>query len=56
MKRMAIFDWNAMKYFHLRLFLIPLISLSAGFILALLVIPMNVFLFLFFSVNAFAVE
>ena len=56
MKRMAMIDWNAMKCFHLRLFLLPIISLAAGFISALLVVPTNVFLFLFFSVNTFAVE
>ena len=49
-------DWNAMKCFHLRLFLLPIISLAAGFISALLVVPTNVFMFLFFSVNTFAVE
>ena len=56
MKRMAMIDWNAMKCFHLRLFLLPIISLAAGFISALLVVPTNVFMFLFFSVNTFAVE
>lgn len=56
MVRMALFDWNAMKCFHLRIFLLPVISLAAGFITALLVVPTNVFLFLFFSVNTFAVE
>lgn len=48
MARMALFDWNAMKYFHLRIFLLPVISLAAGFITALLVVPTNVFMFLFF--------
>ena len=48
MKRMAMIDWNAMKCFHLRLFLLPIISLAAGFISALLVVPTNVFMFLFF--------
>ena len=56
MKRMAMSEWNAMKCFHLRLFLLPIISLAAGFISALLVVPTNVFMFLFFSVNTFAVE
>lgn len=56
MIQMAKFDWDAMKYFHLRIFLLPVISLSAGFITALLVVPTNVFMFLFFSVNTFAVE
>ncbi len=56
MKRMAVFDWNAMKCFHLRILLIPVISLAAGFITALLVVPTNVFMCLFFTVNAFAVE
>lgn len=56
MARMALFDWNAMKCFHLRIFLLPVISLAAGFITALLVVPTNVFMFLFFSVNTFAVE
>ena len=54
--RMALVDWNAMKCFHLRIFLLPVISLAAGFITALLVVPTNVFMFLFFSVNTFAVE
>lgn len=56
MIRMARFDWYAIKCFHLRIFLIPVISLAAGFVAALLVVPTNVFLFLFFSVNTFAVE
>lgn len=56
MARMALFDWNAMKCFRLRIFLLPVISLAAGFITALLVVPTNVFMFLFFSVNTFAVE
>lgn len=56
MKQMALFDWKAIKYFHLRVLLLPVISLAAGFISALLVVPTNVFMFLFFSVNTFAVE
>lgn len=56
MIRMAKLDWNAMKYFHLRIFLIPVISLAAGFITPLFVVPTNVFLFLFFSINTFAIE
>lgn len=56
MTRMALLDWNAMKCFQLRIFLIPVISLAAGFVTALLVVPTNVFMFLFFSVNTFAVE
>ena len=55
-KRMMLFDWNAMKCFHLRIFLIPVISLASGFVTALFVVPTNVFMFLFFSVNAFAAE
>ncbi len=56
MKQMALFDWKAIKYFHLRVFLIPIVSLAAGIISALSVVPMNVFMCLFFSVNTFAVE
>lgn len=56
MKQMALFDWKAIKYFHMRVLLLPVISLAAGFISALLVVPTNVFMFLFFSVNTFAVE
>lgn len=56
MKQMALFDWKAIKYFHLRVFLIPIVSLAAGVVSALSVVPMNVFMCLFFSVNAFAVE
>lgn len=55
-KRMAILDWKAMRCFHLRIFLIPVISLTTGIITALFVIPTNVFMFLFFSLNTFAVE
>lgn len=55
-KQMALLDWKAIKYFHLRIFLLPIISLSAGFISALFVVPTNVFMFLFFTVNTFAVE
>lgn len=55
-RQMALFDWKAIKYFHARALLLPVISLAAGFISALLVVPTNVFMFLFFSVNTFAVE
>lgn len=56
MKRMMILDWNALKCFHLRIFLIPVISLAAGVVTPLLAVPVSVFMFLFFSVNTFAVE
>ena len=55
-RQMALLDWKAIKCFYLRIFLIPVISLAAGFITALLVVPTNVFMFLFFSINTFAVE
>lgn len=48
MKQVALSDWKAIKYFHLRILLIPVISLTAGIISALLVVPVNVFMFLFF--------
>ena len=48
--------WFAMKCFHPRILLLPVISLAAGFITALFVVPTNVFLFLFFTVNTFAAE
>lgn len=48
MKRMMILDWNALKCFHLRIFLIPVISLAAGVITPLLAVPVSVFMFLFF--------
>ena len=32
MKRMVLLDWNAMKCFHPRILLLPVISLAAGFI------------------------
>lgn len=56
MKRRVLLDWKAMKYVHRRIFLLPVISLAAGCVTALLVVPTNVFMFLFFSVNTFAVE
>ncbi|KAI4446746.1 hypothetical protein C823_001264 [Eubacterium plexicaudatum ASF492] len=48
-KRMAILDWKAMRCFHLRIFLIPVISLTTGIITALFVIPTNVLCSCFFS-------
>lgn len=56
MRRMALVDWKAIKCYHIRVFLLPVTALAAGLITALLVVPTNVFMFLFFSVNAFAVE
>ncbi len=55
-KKMAVLDWRAMKCYHLRMFLIPVVALTAGIFTPLFTVPVNVFLFLFFSINTFAVE
>lgn len=55
-KRMALLDWRAIKYYHARLWLIPLPVLAAGWVTPLYAVPVSMFLWLFFSINVFAVE
>lgn len=56
MIKMALLDWRAMKYYHLRMIFIPVLALLAGYVAPLFVVPVSVYACLFFSVNAFAVE
>lgn len=54
---MMLMDWRAMKYYQPRGFLLPIFSLFVGFFSSsLLVMPTCVLLFLFFSLNPFAME
>lgn len=56
-RKMAAMDWRAMKYFHIRGILLPIGAVIVGlFSSPLLVMPTCVLLFVFFSLNPFAVE
>ena len=54
--KMIALDWRAMKFYQIRLLLLPVFVFILGFYSPLAVIPMSVILFLSFSVNPFAVE
>lgn len=57
MLNMLKLDWLGMKYFHIRIIMIPLISVCfMGFFNAMMIIPMTAFFMLSFSVYPFAVE
>ena len=53
---MIALDWRAMKYYQIRLLLLPVFVFIFGVYSPLTVIPMSVFLSLNFSLNPFAVE
>lgn len=56
-RKMALMDWRAMKYYHVRCILVPLTVIFIGLVSSpLLVLPTSVMLFVFFSLNPFAVE
>jgi len=54
--KMVYLDWRAIKVYHKRLLLLPLLLLISGFYLPLLVIPVSVLMLLAYSINPFAVE
>jgi hypothetical protein len=54
--KMIALDWRAMKFYQIRLLLLPVFVFIFGFYSTLTVIPLSVILFLSFSVNPFAVE
>lgn len=54
--KMIALDWRAMKYYQIRLLLLPVFIFIFGVYSPLTVIPMSVFLSLSFSLNPFAVE
>lgn len=54
--KMIALDWRAMKYYQIRLLLLPVFVFIFGVYSPLTVIPMSVFLSLSFSLNPFAVE
>lgn len=56
-RKMALLDWRAMKYFHIRGILLPICVVIIGlFSSPVLVMPTCTLLFVFFSLNPFAVE
>lgn len=56
-KKMAMLDWQAMKYYHKRAILVPLFGFLTGiFFFTPLVIPSCAMMSLIYSINAFAVE
>lgn len=56
-RKMMMMDWRAMKYYQIRGLLLPLFVCFIGFFSSpLLVIPTSVIMFLFFSLNPFAME
>jgi hypothetical protein len=54
--KMAALDWRAMKYYQIRVLLLPVTAFLIGLYLPLLTIPTSVIMFLVFSINPFAVE
>ncbi|MDD4295816.1 MAG: ABC-2 transporter permease [Ruminiclostridium sp.] len=54
--KMIALDWRAMKFYQIRLLLLPVFVFILGFYSPLTVIPMSIILSLSFSVNPFAVE
>lgn len=53
--KMIALDWRAMKYYQIRLLLLPVFIFIFGVYSPLTVIPMSVILSLSFSLNPFAV-
>jgi len=56
MLNMIKLDWLGMKYYHVRIIILPLMIVFMGFFNELFVIPVIAFMMLSFSVNPFAVE
>lgn len=54
--KMIALDWKAMKFYQIRLLLLPVFVIIFGFYSPITAIPISVFMFLSFSVNPFAVE
>jgi ABC-2 type transport system permease protein len=54
--KMVALDWRAMKFYQIRLLLLPVFIFAFGFYSPIAVIPMSVILVLSFSINPFAVE
>ncbi len=49
-------DWNALKYYHIRLLIIPLTLLVLGLFSSIYLVPLGVLLSFSFSINSFLVE
>lgn len=54
--KMVALDWRSMKYYQIRVLLMPFFLIFCGFYSPLSVIPVSVIILLSFSVNPFAVE
>lgn len=56
-RKMMLMDWRAMKYYQIRIFLLPpFVFLFGLFMSPLFVLPTSVLMFVFFSLNPFAME
>ena len=56
MLNMIKLDWLSMKYYWVRILLLPVVICMMGFMNEALIIPVTVYMMLSFSVNPFAVE
>lgn len=56
MLNMIKFDWIGMKYYHLRIIIMPLLICFIGLFSEALILPFLAYFMLSFSVNPFAVE
>ena len=54
--KMIAIDWRAMKFYQIRLLMLPVFVIIFGFYSPLTVIPISVVMLLSFSINPFAVE
>jgi len=56
MLNMIKLDWLGMKYYHVRIIVLPLMIIFMGFFSEIFIIPVIAFMMLAFSINPFAVE
>lgn len=56
MLNMIKLDWLAMKVYHKRMVIIPIVIIAYGFISEALILPFMSYMMLSFSINPFAVE
>ena len=54
--KMMLMDWRAMKYYQVRLALVPLFLFFIGLASPLIIVPFGMYLALSYSVNTFAIE
>lgn len=54
--KIILMDWRAMKYYQIRLLLMPLFLFFIGLVSPLIIVPYGMYLALSYSVNPFAIE